>query len=363
MNVLLTCAGRRNDLVGFFRDALGTRGQVIACDSNSSAPALMEADQAIITPAVDRPGYFDAIESICREKTIRLLLSVNDLELGGLAEHAPRFRAFGTIPVISSPEAVACCLDKLATGHWLQKCGIAAPETYCSVAEARAALARGALQYPLLIKPRWGTASMGVEIVESHRELELAYEWGKLQVRRTILARLSQSDPELCLLIQERLQGEEYGLDVVNDLSGRHVATLMRRKLAMRAGSTDRAVTVYDPNLVRIGTILGQQLAHIGSVDCDVMVTEKGCFVLDVNPRLGGGYPFSHLAGANLPAAFIAWANGKEPDPVWLRPRSGIMSAKCDGVIVIDRTSPGGSVHPPTLPQTSEQVMASSRGA
>ena len=56
--------------------------------------------------------------------------------------------------------------------------------------------------------------------------------------------------------------------------------------------------------------------------------------MLELNPRFGGGYPFSHAAGADLPAALIAWASGKEPDPRWLRIRPGVMSAKCDRLVV-----------------------------
>lgn len=343
--MLLTCAGRRNFLVDFFRTALGGRGQVIACDANAGAPALAVADQRVVVPALGDPGYFDVLWSICREKRVRLIVSVNDLEVGGLAQNAPRFRAIGTIPLVPGPDAVAACQDKWAACRWLKQCGIETPQSYLSVGEAQAALARGALSFPLLIKPRWGTSSIGIELAENERELELACEWAKIVLRRTILARMSAADPEHCLVIQERLDGQEYGLDVVNDLAGRYVATLARRKLAMRAGNTDRAVTVAEPQLERIGAIIGRHLMHVGSVDCDVMVTEKGCFVLDVNPRLGGGYPFSHVAGANLPAALLAWANGEEADPAWLRPQPGVLSAKYDGMLVVECALPDLTVH------------------
>jgi carbamoyl-phosphate synthase large subunit len=336
MNILLTCAGRRNYLVQLFKEALGDRGQVIACDSSESAAALTEADQKVVVPAVDRPEYFSVLLAICRERRVRLLFPLNDLELGPLAQQASRLRDIGTIPVVASPQVVATCLDKWATFKWLRSCDIPTPETYQAPEDARRALAQGIIRFPLLIKPRWGSASIGVEHVENDRGLALAYEWGQIRVRRTILGRLSSSETESCLVIQEELLGEEYGIDVVNDLTGRHVCTFGRRKLVMRAGETDRAVTVTDARLEHLGKGIGQRLEHIGNLDCDVMVTDRGCFILDLNPRFGGGYPFSHLAGANLPAALIAWANGEEPDPSWLKPRPGLLAAKCDRVIVID---------------------------
>src|SRR5207244_165618 len=129
-------------------------------------------------------------------------------------------------------------------------------------------------RYPLFIKPRWGVSSIGADHVENDYELTLAHEWGQIQVRRTMLARMGRADPDRSFVIQEWLQGQEYGLDVVNDLHGRHVCTFARRKLAMRAGNTDRAVTVNDPRLEQVGSAIGQRLGHIGSLDCDVMITD-----------------------------------------------------------------------------------------
>jgi carbamoyl-phosphate synthase large subunit len=340
MNVLLTCAGRRSYLVQFFQRALGRRGRVIACDSSGSAPALREADQRFIVPKIDHPDYFAELLAICKKHAVRLLFSSNDLELTGLSQQAARFHALGTIPVVASPQAIAICQDKWATFHWLRACGLDTPDTYLSLADAGAAVGQGALAFPLLIKPRFGTSSIGVELVENDRELALAYEWVQVQLRRTILARWPQAEAVGSLVIQPFIQGPEYGMDIVNDLSGRHVCTLARRKLVMRSGNTDRAVTVSEPGLERVGAVIGQNLAHLGSLDCDVIRTERGYSVLDLNPRFGGGYPFSHLAGANLPAALIAWAKGKEPDPAWLRTTPGITSSKYDGVTIVDQDAP-----------------------
>ena len=94
-----------------------------------------------------------------------------------------------------------------------------------------------------------------------------------------------------------------------------------------------------------VGRAIGRQLGHVGLLDCDVFVGEKGVVVLEMNPRFGGGYPFSHVAGANLPACLVAWALGEPLDPGWLSVQPNVTASKCDRLVVsasdIDRLVPG----------------------
>jgi carbamoyl-phosphate synthase large subunit len=113
-------------------------------------------------------------------------------------------------------------------------------ETYLSLADAREALASGEASFPLVVKPRWGSASIGIEYSEDDQELELGYALAKKRLPRTSLSDFDAADPERCIVIQKRLAGQEFGLDVVNDLDGRYQCTFVRRKLAMRAGETDQ---------------------------------------------------------------------------------------------------------------------------
>jgi carbamoyl-phosphate synthase large subunit len=338
MNVLLTCAGRRNYLIGYFRQALAGRGEILAADANPAAAALQEADRAFQLPAVADPDYIPRLRSLCRDNGVRLLLSLNDLELPLLALHREQFLADGTIPVVARPEVVDLCFDKWATCRFLQSLGVPVPRTYSSLAQARVALEQGELSFPLVVKPRWGTASIGIDYPHSLKELELTMELGRLRLSRTFLAQVSATDAEHALLIQERLTGEEYGLDVVNDLQGSYQTTFSRRKLSMRCGETDQAVTTAHPALESLGRQLGQALGHVGNLDCDVFVDQDGSIqVLELNPRFGGGYPFSHTAGADVPAALLAWAAGEPAEPAWLRIAPGIAAAKCDRLVETGR--------------------------
>jgi carbamoyl-phosphate synthase large subunit len=329
MNILLSCSGSRNYLVEYFKIALGSNGQVFVCDSNPDAVSLQEADRAFILPRSNHPEYFDRLLAICQQHQIGLLISLNDLELPLLARERDRFLAIGTIPLISNPTAIDICFDKWKTYQFLQQNNIPAPKTYRSLADALEAITIGELKFPLVVKPRWGTGSIGIEFPQDSEELELAYRLVRKRLTKTILAAASSIDPDRSVLIQERIVGEEYGLDIINNLDARYVTTFVKRKLSMRGGETDRAVTLHNPQLLEIGEQIGCNLKHIGNLDCDVLSGPNGYCVLELNPRFGGGYPFSHVAGANLPAALIAWVTGKPFNPNWLTIEPNVMSSKC----------------------------------
>ncbi len=333
---MLTCAGRRNYLVRYFQAALAGQGIVIAADASGDAPALREADKAFVVPPLGDSGYFDVILDICREWGVRLLVSLNDLELLRLAHQRQRFHQIGTLPVISEPDVIDTCFDKWKAYLFLKSNGFETPATCLSVSSANKALAAGNLAFPVVVKPRWGTASIGIEYAYDAHELDLVYELARMRVARTIISEASAGDPEHSVIIQQKLNGQEYGLDVVNDLDAKHVVTLAKRKLTMRAGETDRAVTVNDPDLVEVGDKLGRTLGHVGNLDCDVIVQEGTPYVLEMNPRFGGGYPFSHVAGANIPAAMVAWASGERASQEWLRVKPDVTASKCDRLVIVE---------------------------
>ncbi len=334
VNIILTCAGRRNYLIEYFKSVLAGRGNVFATDMSADAIALQSADRAFVLPLVSEPDYVDKLLDICQQHQVKLLISLNDLELPLLAQHRNRFLDFGTIPVVSAPTLIDLCFDKWATNHFLSQRKINTPKTYLTLADAQTAIELRELRFPLVIKPRWGSGSIGIAYAEDTEELELAYKYVRKLIHKTFLSSVSASDPDRCIMIQEKILGQEYGLDIINDLDGNYVTTAIKRKLSMRAGETDRAVTVDDDRLAQIGATIGRSTQHIGNLDCDIMIDDRGLYAIELNPRFGGGYPFSHLAGINLPAALIAWANQEPVDPNWLRFKPNIMSSKCDRLIV-----------------------------
>jgi len=137
------------------------------------------------------------------------------------------------------------------------------------------------------------------------------------------------------IMIQEFLDGPEYGLDIVNDLSGKYTTTIVKRKITMRAGETDKAQVVYNRDLLKIGRIIGEKLGHIANLDCDVILHNKKYHVLEFNNRFGGGYPFSHMAGANIPLAIVLWLEGKDPPRELFQVREHMAFSKFDNLIQI----------------------------
>lgn len=325
MNILLTSVGRRSYLVEYFKEALAGRGEVHVSNSSSLNPAFRCADHSVVTPLAYSKEYIPFLLDYCRQHRIVALLSLLDLDLPVLAAHREQFAAIGTRVLVSDAQVIATCNDKWRTYQFLQENGFNAPATWLSPAAA----CREGARFPLLVKPRWGMGSLSIFEADDEEELALLFQKAsRLTLSSSMLKYEAGQDARHCVVVQQKLAGQEYGLDVINDLEGRHQATIVKKKLAMRAGETDCAQVVASPLLEEVGRKLSAALGHIGNLDVDVFVAEGRPYVLELNARFGGGYPFSHLAGVHLPKAIIAWLAGEAVAPSLLEARAGVVGQK-----------------------------------
>ncbi len=334
-NILFTCAGRRNYLINYFKEALKGNGQVIAADMNLTAPAMVDADLAIVVPGIYEDHYIEELKKIIVEHRIHAVISLNDLELPILSQNKEALEALGAKVVISDPKVISIAFDKVKTFNFLNSIGLNTPKTYTKLNEALEAIKCKELALPLVVKPRWGSASIGIDFPETEEELELVFKLQHLKLKKSILNQASTADIENAILIQEKLDGVEYGMDILNDFNGNYIGTYVREKINMRSGETDKAISVIDERFNKIGQTIGESLKHVGNLDCDVFIANNKLYVLELNPRFGGGYPFSHEAGINTAAIYIEWLNGNQDIAHFNTYKSGVAFAKCDRMLKI----------------------------
>lgn len=333
MNILLSSVGRRSYLVDYFKAALNGCGKVVATNSVADTTGMFSADIAEVIPSASDVDYLESLLEVCRRHRVRLLFSLHDWEAPFISLNRQKFLDVGTTPVVSQPEIINCCLDKYLTTQFAFSIDVKTPATFVTLESALESLSVSAICFPLILKPRWGQGSISLLIAHNEAELKAAYLLVNSQLKGVAGMNLPGYNPNEQVLIQEMIFGQEYGVDIVNDLQGRNVACFIKEKGAMRSGETDSAVTVVNEEIERVAKKIANAAKHIGNMDADFFISDSGVtYLIEMNPRFGGGYPFSHVAGANIPAAIIAWADGREVDPQWLKVKPGVRAYKNIGL-------------------------------
>lgn len=336
MNILLTSVGRRGYLVQYFKQALNGMGKIHVANSSPITPAFSYADRWVVTPLIYDKDYIHFLIQYCETNNIDAIISLFDIDLPILASHKDLFQDHGISLLVSDIDVINICNDKWLTYSFLQKNNIQCPKTYLSLETVQHALQDGSLRFPLIVKPRWGMGSIAVLIADNMEELNVFYKKAKKDIQTSYLKFEAACDFEHCVIIQEMLHGQEYGLDIINDLTGSYQNTIVKEKYAMRSGETDCAKTVDMPILKQLGHKLSQLLHHIGNLDCDVFMVGDTPYVLEMNARFGGGYPFSHAAGVDLPSAIVKWLTGETPDFHLLDAKTGVLAHKDIAIKILE---------------------------
>ena len=334
MNILLTSVGRRSYLVKYFKEALGTSGEVHVSNSTALTPAFAYADKSVVTPLIYSGEYIMFLQKYCAENHIDAIISLFDIDLPILSAHKKLFEDNGTKVIVSDESVINICNDKWEAYHFLINNDFNTPKTYVTLDSAHEALKTQEIQFPVIVKPRWGMGSLAIYEAENEDELRVLYNKTMHSIMNSYLKYESKDNIEQSVLIQEKINGQEYGLDVINNLKGEYQNTIVKKKFAMRSGETDCAETVDNPILKNLGKAISGKLCHVGNLDVDIFVDGKTPYLLEMNARFGGGYPFSHMAGVNLPMAIIKWLRGDEIDKSLLMEQKEVLSHK--DIVLVD---------------------------
>lgn len=327
MNVLLTSVGRRAYMVKYFKEVLGNSGKVYVCNSDDKSIAFKYADEKVISPLIYDKNYIPFLIDYCKKNAIDIVISLFDIDLLVLARHKKEFEEVGTKVIVSEPQIIEVCNDKWKTYNFLRDNGFNAPLSFLKMDEIIDKIAVGELSYPIVVKPRYGCGSISVSIAHDEEDLRYLTKKANEDIASSYLKYESAMTEEK-VIYQECLKGQEYGADIINDLHGETQNVIVRKKLAMRSGETDIAQLVDEPIIQDELLRLGKITKHIANMDCDVFLVDGVPYVLEMNARFGGGYPFSHMGGCNLPKAIVDWARGKTVDKGVISAKTGITGYK-----------------------------------
>ena len=294
MNILVLSAGTRNKIVQYLKKELDGEGKVIATDCSELAPALYDADNYYIVPRITDENYISIILDICKKENINTLISLIDPELSLIAKNIELFKELGVNPIISDYDKVEMCFDKYKMYEFLKKNDFKTPKTYINKEEFYNDLENNEINFPVFVKPVRGSASININKINNKEELEVIWK---------------QADN---LIIQEFMTGQEYGVDVYIDMiSNEPVSIFIKKKIKMRAGETDKSVSIKDDRLFDLINDFVRKVGFKGIIDIDIFEINGEYYVSEVNPRFGGGYPHAYECGVNVPKMIINNVKGQ----------------------------------------------------
>lgn len=342
LKIVIASAGRRAHYIQWFRDALEAQqiqGEVIALDYRATSPTVGLANRAYQTPAYNSPEYLTMLREWFTNERPDLFLCMNDYELHALSQGlADELRELGCAVAVLDKAAHEIVLDKHYTAQQLQDHGVPTPATYLG-SDVDSVLETATQESKFVVKHRYGAGSTGVHVVPPQELIQAVDESAQ-----SALGPDGQPAHQIAsVIIQDYLPGPEYGVDGVFSVDGRaeFLGLVARRKDQMRGGDTDLATSVAPDPFRESMAKIGRLLMPTGSIDVDFRETANGQpMVIDINPRMGGGYPFCHRAGADMPSALIRAAAGLDHLPELLEYEYGVTTARREEFTVIGNDQP-----------------------
>ena len=317
MNILMLSAGRRVELLKDIRKSMSEGSRIIATDLSEYAPALYEADKYYLVPRIDAPEYIDTVLDICKKESVDAVTTLIDPEIMILAENRARFEELGITVLAPFEDTAKLCFDKYEMYKYLTDKGVRTVRTWGSFDEVTAAIGSGQLAYPVFVKPRRGSGSVGAKKILDEEALKTAF------------------DEDETLIVQEYMDCLDLDADIyVDTVSHEPVAIFSKKKISTTIGGANKTISFKDEKLFAFVKDFMKHFKFNGPLDADFFCRDGEYYLSEINPRFGGAYLHAYGAGVDFIKLIENNLKGNVNDSIIGRYDEGVVMMMYDSVVI-----------------------------
>jgi carbamoyl-phosphate synthase large subunit len=247
---------------------------------------VIHEDRRHQLPWASDSDFVPKMAELCRRLSIDLLVPAVDEELVLLARNVDSLAP--TCLLLPESDYVETMLDKLRMIELLAKKQLPVPRS-CTLDDDL-----GGLCFPCIAKPRSGRGSRDVRVMNT--------------VADAISLRSTLGDAAVMTLLQDKIEGVEYTVQMAADASGRLYAIVPVR-VGVKRGITIRAETDAEFRVIAACRAIHQAIPAAGCYNIQLMLTSDGQVLpFEINPRVSTTLCLVVAAGVDPIAIFLGRA-------------------------------------------------------
>ncbi len=248
--------------------------RLVAADTDDLDPVRHFVNKFSVLPPSSEDDFIEHLISIVCRYNIRLIIPWNDQDIMVLNRFRKELASHGADLCAPPPYYVDLFCDKLLTSRWAGTHQINHPEVVTQPDGVR---------FPLIRKPRFGQGSQNVVKVSTHHEFKLSY--------------LSDDN----MIVQEFIEGDEFTVDVGLNGSSTPFFIIPRKRIKTRGGEVLIAETSFRPDIIEFVENIVETFRFNGVFNLQLIKSKNDIYLIEFNPRFGGGSDLSIYIGADIP--------------------------------------------------------------